>query len=306
MPDSVPSAIPDSFKTQETAGFLEKFWLNHQNTILHAGKQFLLIVLVLVLAWVFVRILDSFLRRLFAKTTRIDPAIERLTLKTTKFAIEFLALLIILDLCGVNTTGLLTMLGTAGLAVGLALKDTLKNLAAGIVLFSTHPFSIGDYIDCGPVSGTIESIGFFSTQLRTADGLFVFVPNGSLWGNPVTNYTRNKLRRADIAVGIDYADDLKKGVSVLTDLMKNDPRILSNPAPQVLVSELADSSVNLQLRFWVEGTNYWKVYWDVKEKLKPSLEDAGLNIPFPQRVLTFANFPVDNPSDANKIEINSK
>jgi len=199
------------------------------------------------------------------------------------------ALLIILDLFGVNTASILTVLGAAGLAVGLAMKDSLSNIAAGLMLLFLRPYKEGDYIDCGSISGTIVEIGLFSTFLKTFDGIFISAPNSTLFGNPVKNYSRNPFRRADITVGIAYGDSLGKALEVLQALLKNHELVQQDPAPQVLVADLAESSVNLTLRYWAKSQDYWNAYWSIKRQLKEVLESAGLNIPFPQRVVTMVN-----------------
>ena len=154
---------------------------------------------------------------------------------------------------------------------------------------------VGDYIDCGSISGTIKEMGLFTTTLSTADGIFIAAPNSAIFGNPVKNYSRNATRRVDITVGISYGDSLPEGLRVLQALMEKNSLILKDPAPQVLVDSLADSSVNLTLRFWVASENYWTAFWQIKGELKPAIESAGLNIPFPQRVVTFVNASETKP-----------
>ena len=195
----------------------------------------------------------------------------------------------ILELLGINTASVLTVVGAAGLAVGLALKDTLSNIAAGIFLLTQHPYKTGDFVECAGMSGSILEIGLFTTKLRTPQGQDIFVPNNSIIAAPITNYSSNKVRRVDITVGIDYGDNLEDGIKLLQAMMDRHPLILKDPAPTVLVAELADSSVNLTLRFWTENDKYWDAYWDIQRNLKAEIEGAGLNIPFPQRVVTFAN-----------------
>lgn len=268
---------------------LVNFWEANRETIIFFGRKALLIILVVLLAWISIRFVVSFIHKMICQASWCDQASERVVHKLSRYGIGFIALLIVLDICGINTASLLTVLGAAGLAVGLALKDTLGNLASGLVLLFIRPYNLGDYIECGNVSGTVKKMGFFTTVLTTPDGLFISVPNTALWGNPIKNYSRNELRRADIVVGVSYSDDIEKGVAALKKLMADTETISDTPAPEVLVAELADSSVNLQLRFWSKTSDYWKSYWAIKNALKPVLENAGLNIPFPQRVVTIVN-----------------
>ena len=187
------------------------------------------------------------------------------------------------------------MLGAAGLAIGLAMKDSLSNIAAGIMLLILRPYKLGDYIDCGSVSGTIQQMGLFSTVLKTPDGLFVSAPNSVVFGTPIKNYSRNPTRRSDITVNIAYADSLPVAVKAMKDILDHEEMVLKDPAPEVLVSELADSSVQLTLRYWTATENYWPAYWSIKGQLKPAIEAAGLRVPFPQRVITFVNAPEQKP-----------
>ena len=264
-------------------------WETHRETIIFLGRKAMMIVLVVLLAWICIRFVISFIHRMVSKASWCDEASERAVNKLFRYAIGFLALLIVLDICGINTASLLTVLGAAGLAVGLALKDTLGNLASGLVLLFIRPYNIGDFIECGTISGAVKKMGFFTTVLTTPDGLYISVPNSAMWGSPIKNYSRNELRRADIVVGVSYSDDIEKGVAELQRLMAETKTIVNDPPPEVLIAELADSSVNLQLRFWSRTADYWTSYWAIKKSLKNVLEDAGLNIPFPQRVVTLVN-----------------
>ncbi|MGN0866993.1 MAG: mechanosensitive ion channel family protein [Oligosphaeraceae bacterium] len=265
---------------------VQTFWQQHQESLLHLGKSLLLGIGILVLAWGIAALARKLILRATRRFDAVDESVGKILAGVARAIIWLFALLIILDLMGINTASILTVLGAAGLAVGLAMKDSLSNIAAGIMLLFLRPYKLGDYIDCGSVSGTIREIGLFTTTLTTPDGLYIAAPNSVLFGSPIKNYSRNPQRRADITVGIDYGDSLAKGVETLLALMKRHPLILQDPAPEVLVSELADSSVNLTLRFWTANQNYWEAYWSVKAQLKDVLEGAGLNIPFPQRVVT--------------------
>ena len=291
MPPEAPPAVESTLHSVADAvrnGNLQTFWQQHQASILHLGKSLLLGLVILLMAWGF----SALARKLILKGTRkfdaVDESVGKILSGVVRTIIWLFAALIILDLLGINTASILTVLGAAGLAVGLAMKDSLSNIAAGLMLLFLRPYKLGDYIDCGSVSGTIREIGLFTTTFTTLDGLFIAAPNSVLFGAPIKNYSRNPRRRADITVGIAYGDSLSQGMQVLLKLMQEHPLILQDPAPEVLVSELADSSVNLTLRFWTESKDYWEAYWSVKAQLKDALEGAGLNIPFPQRVVTLA------------------
>ena len=270
---------------------LIELFKHHQQELIVLGKNLLLSLLVLLLSWLVCRFVRRMIDRAMSKIEKLDPSIANIFYSVARVFIWLFAVLIILDRFGVNTASILTVLGAAGLAVGLAMKDSLSNIAAGLMLLVLRPYKSGDYVDCSSVSGTIRQIGLFATELITVDGMYILVPNSAILTSPVKNYSRNPLRRGDITVGIAYSDSLTVGVDVLLELLKSNEKIMKEPAPEVLVSELADNAVNLTLRFWTANADYWDVYWQVKKQLKPAVEAAGLTIPFPQRVITLTSMP---------------
>lgn len=183
---------------------------------------------------------------------------------------------------GVDTTSLVALLGAAGIAVGLALKDSLQNFASGVMLIMFRPFKAGDFVEAGGATGVVEKISIFSTLMRTPDNKEVIIPNGNIYGNNITNFSARDTRRVDMVFGIGYDSDLKKAKELLQDIISKDERVLSEPAPVIAVSELADSSVNFIVRPWVNSADYWGLYWDMQEKVKLSFDEAGISIPFPQ------------------------
>ncbi len=268
---------------------LMNFWEHNQAAIMHFGKVLVLVLVIILIALLVGRVTRKLIDQAVQKVPSLDHSVGKIFYSIARTFIWLFAVLIILDLFGFNTASLLTVLGAAGLAVGLAMKDSLSNIAAGLMLLLLRPYKVGDYVDCGPVSGTIKEMGLFTTTLSTPDGIFIAAPNSVIFGTPVKNYSRNATRRVDITVGISYGDSLPQGIKILQSLLDGNELILKDPPPQVLVADLADSSVNLTLRFWVPTAKYWDAYWQVKGQLKETIESAGLNIPFPQRVITFAN-----------------
>lgn len=188
-----------------------------------------------------------------------------------------------LDQLGVNTTSALAVLGAAGLAVGLALQSSLSNFAAGVMLIVFRPFKSGDFVEAGGVSGVVETISVFSTTMRTGDNKEVIVPNGQIYGGTIINYSARDTRRIDMVFGIGYDDDIKQARDIMFDIMAKDERILEDPKPVILVSELADSSVNFVVRPWVASGDYWNVRSDLIENIKAAFDEAGISIPYPQR-----------------------
>ena len=184
---------------------------------------------------------------------------------------------------GISTASFLTVVGAAGLAVGLALKDSLGNFASGVMLILFRPFKVGDFVNAGGVSGTVKEITIFNTELATPDNQKVIVPNGAIMGGVITNVTAHPTRRIDLVIGISYEDDTGKAKDILAQLIKEDGRILVEPAPTIAVAELADSSVNIIVRPWVNSPDYWAVRCDLIEKIKLGFDKAGISIPYPQR-----------------------
>lgn len=265
---------------------LPQFWL----LATALGLKLLSALAVFVVTWFAVRLARAALGRLAARglDTTLIPVLGNLAAG----ALYVVGTLVVLDLFGVNTTSLIALLGAAGLAVGLALKNTLQNIAAGFMLLFLRPFQTGDFIGFNDTLGRVRSVGLFTTELDTSDGLYLSIPNGKLWGQTLINYTRNPLRRVEIVAGIAYGDSIETGLAVLRRLVAEEPRILAEPEPAFAVRALSDSSVDLQLRAWTARDDYWDVYWSLMHKLKPALEGEGLSIPFPQRELHIVSQPL--------------
>ncbi len=184
---------------------------------------------------------------------------------------------------GVETTSMIAVLGAAGLAIGLALQGTLSNVASGVMLLILRPFKIGDFVTAGSLSGTIVEIGLFTSEFRTADGIYIMAPNSQIWNTTITNFSRNPTRRIDIVVGVAYDDDLDVAQKALQELMEGEALVLSDPKPETMVKELGDSSVSINMRCWVNTADYWGAFWALNKGAKAAVENAGCSIPFPQR-----------------------
>lgn len=188
-----------------------------------------------------------------------------------------------LEQLGVNTTSALAILGAAGLAVGLALKDSLSNFASGVMLIIFRPFKVGDFVEAGGVSGVVEKIQIISTVMRTGDNREIIIPNSKIYGGTITNNSARDTRRIDLVMGIGYEDDIDKARQIMLDIMAADERIMKDPAPAVALGELADSSVNFTVRPWVGSADYWEVRSDLLEAFKKAFDEKGISIPYPQR-----------------------
>lgn len=184
---------------------------------------------------------------------------------------------------GVQTTSFLAVLGAAGLAVGLALQGSLANFAAGVLIIIFRPFKVGDFIEAGGIAGVVKAISIFTTTLHTPDNKVIIVPNAQVNSGTITNYSANDTRRVDLVIGVSYGDDLDKVRSVIQRVLAADERVLKDPAPQIAVMALADSSVNFTVRPWAKSADYWGLYFDLQEQIKKNFDKEGISIPFPQQ-----------------------
>ncbi len=212
----------------------------------------------------------------------LDPMLTDFVGTILKAVLLLVVVIAALNQLGVDTTSLIALLGAAGLAVGLAVKDSLQNFASGVMLILLRPFKKGDFVEIAGISGVVDQISLFSTQLHTGDNREIIVPNGKIYGDTITNYSARDTRRVDMTFGIGYDDDLKLAKETLEALLAADPRVLDDPAPVVAVAELADSSVNFTVRAWVKSSDYWAVLWDMNEKVKLTFDEKGISIPYPQ------------------------
>ena len=215
------------------------------------------------------------------RTRRVDKTLAPLLSQLARYGILIVTLVIVLSQLGINTTSILAVLGAAGLAIALALQGTLQNLAAGILIIWFRPFNVGEFIEAEGILGSVVEIGLFGTRLRNYDGVFVFATNSRLWNARVINYSREKTRMIEAKVGIAYTASIQAGREALLKTAE-DPRVLPDPKPFVFVDSLGDSSVVLCLRCWVKGTEWWQANVDIREAAKLALDEAGVEIPYPQ------------------------
>ncbi len=194
---------------------------------------------------------------------------------------------------GIPTGSFIAIVGAAGLAIALAFQGTLSHLASGVMLLTFRPFQIGDLVEAGGTSGTVEEIGVFTTTLRTPDNIRIIVPNSKISGDTIKNYSANDTRRIDLVIGVDYGDDLDLAKSTIERIISADERVLDDPAPVVEVDELGASSVDFVVRPWVKTPDYWATRWALTKALKEGIEAAGLSFPFPQRDVHVFNDAAD-------------
>ena len=227
---------------------------------------------------------SSMVRKQMSTLQRVDKTLTPILASTIRYAGFILTLVVALGQFGVQTTSIIAVLGAAGLAIGLALQGTLSNVASGIMLLLLRPFSVGDWIETNSISGTVQEIGLFATQIDTFDNIYITVPNSSIWSATIINNSRHQIRRMDLDIGIGYNSDLNKVEKALITLTK-DKRILSDPEPQFLVVDYADSAILVRLRLYTQYEDFFALNWDLKRRLKPLLDAHNIEIPFPQRVV---------------------
>ena len=251
----------------------------------YSGKLTLAVITLLIGWWLISRLTSSIESMLAAR--KVDRALSSFISSLVSIVLRILLLISVASMIGVETTSFIAMIGAAGLAIGLALQGSLANFAGGVLIMLFRPFRAGDWIEGQGVSGSVDSIQIFHTTLKTADNKVVIVPNGALSNGHITNYSREPRRRADINIGIDYSSDIKRAREVLLDIAK-DPRVQLDPAPVVFVAGLGESAVNISLRVWVATGDFWPVTFEFTEQAKERLTEAGIGIPFPQRVVHLA------------------
>lgn len=248
-------------------------------------------ILILIGGWIVAGWVRRACLRAFNRSKRIDDTVAPFLAAAVRYGVLVIIVVMVLAQFGVQTASIIAALGAAGLAIGLALQGTLSNIAAGLMLLVLRPFNVGDSINAGSVEGAVESIGLFATELRSADGIYLFVPNSEIWNKAIRNFSRNGTRRLDIAVGVAYEDDVEEALEVLRNLVKAEPRLLNEPGPQVTVKNLGESSVDLNVRGWAARSDYWSVVWDLNKNIKKALDAAGISIPYPQRDLRIVDGP---------------
>jgi small conductance mechanosensitive channel len=214
---------------------------------------------------------------------KVDPTLTTFLASLIYIGLQAFIIIAALEKLNIRTASLITVLGAAGLAIGLALQGSLSNFASGVLMIIFRPFKVGDFVEAGGATGFVHEINIFTTIVNTPDHKKVIIPNSSVTGGNITNFNANGTRRIDLVAGISYSDDIDKAKHVLEDILAADQRILKNPEPTVAVVELGDSSVNLVVRPWVKGSDYWDIYFHVTESIKKRFDEEGISIPFPQR-----------------------
>jgi small conductance mechanosensitive channel len=257
---------------QESAAFssiVSMFW----NVVL-AG-------LILVLGWLASKFIVSIMKRYLHKAN-VDALLVNFGTNILYWTLIVVVLIAAMSALGIDTTALIALLGAAGLAVGIALQDSLKNFASGVLLIIFRPFGVGDFVEAGGTNGIVEEITLFTTNMRTGDNRSVIVPNGAIYTDTITNNSARETRRVDMVFGIGYDDDMRQASDIMLNILKTDERVLADPEPTVAVAELADNSVNFNVRPWCANADYWAVKADITEQIKLAFDENNISIPYPQ------------------------
>lgn len=265
-----------SYLSQHLEHAIELFW----NFVPHLASA---LALLLVGLWL-VKLIEAALKKYFDRKD-YDITLEMFVQSLTKYALRVLLIVLIITQLGVKTSSLITVIGAAGLAIGLALQGSLSNFAGGILLLIFKPMKVGDWVSAQGVDGSVEEIGIFSTKIKTFGNQIATVPNGALANGNIVNFNAQNKRRDNIIIGIGYGSDIQEARRIILDLCEKDERIDQDPAPAVVLTELADSSVNLEVRFWADNSVFWDAHFELIENIKGAFDENGIEIPFPQRVV---------------------
>lgn len=246
-------------------------------------------ILILVVGWIVANWVKRKIIQRGQASEKLDDTLTRVFAKTAKILILVVVVMAVLDRFGVETTSLVAVIGALGLAIGLAWQGVLADFAAGIMILVMRPFKVGEVIDIGGTIGIVEEVGLVMTKLNTPDNVAIFMPNSNVWGNNIKNLAENDDRRVDMVIGFGYDDDIDQAKRTIEQVLSEDNRVLDDPAPQVAVSELGGSSVNVIVRPWTKKENYWALKFDLTERIKKRFDEEGINFPYPSQDIYFYN-----------------
>lgn len=245
------------------------------------GMKILGAVVVLIAGLLVIKVVNKSVARVIINR-KIDASLQPFLKSLISALLKVLLIITVMSMVGIEMTSFVAILGAAGLAIGLALSGTLQNFAGGVMILMLKPFKVGDFIEAQGFTGEVREIQIFHTIINTVDNKRIIIPNNGLASNSIINYSAEEKRRVDFSFGIAYGEDVEKAKKIITDILMADERVHKDPLPFVRIGELADSSVNLTTRAWVNTTDYWAVSFDTREKVYEAFLTSGINIPFPQ------------------------
>ncbi len=264
---------------------MEEAMKEGMNLLITYGLKVIGAILILIIGRVIANWAKGKVAHWLERSGTVDQTLKGFLSSFVRYLVLIVTFLAVFSQFGIETTSLIAVFGTAGLAIGLALQGTLSNVAAGVMLLVFRPFKVGDYVEAGGTAGTVKDIRLFFSELATPDNVQILVPNSQVWGTVVKNYSHHATRRVDLAMSIDYTDDIDKAQSVVEQVVKADTRVLADPAPLVVVGNLGESSVDLTIRVWCQSGDYWPLKFDLTKNLKQRFDAEHVTIPFPQRTI---------------------
>lgn len=277
----IASDIPDISEYVENgivkASFFTKLWSNF--------LEYLPTLIVAIIVYVICSIINKIVMKILSKgleRSKIDTTVHGFLKSLVKVVLLCITIIIVLTILRVPMTSIITVVGSAGIAIGLALQSSLSNIAGGVIVLVEKNFRVGDYISINGTEGTVKEISVFATNIISYDNKSVFVPNGIVSNATIINYTREKTRRVDHVMSISYNNDTKKAIAVITEVLKNNSKVLSAPEPFVKVCAFGASSIDISVRAWVNTSDYWDVYYDLLEEIKAAFDENGIIIPYNQ------------------------
>ena len=279
--DSTLQAMTDTFQKIKETPVNE--WLPQlvKQYLVPLGIKILVAILVLIIGRWVIKLLKNWMAK-GLMSRHGDPTVHKFLSNLISVILNFILIIFIISILGVNTSSWVALLASAGLAIGMALSGTLQNFAGGVIIILFRPFKVGDFIAAQGQEGVVKEIQIFNTIILTMDNKVIHIPNGILSTGVMTIFTKEDTRRVDWTVSISYGDDYDKAKAALLRLCDEDPRILKEPAPFVEIGQLSDSSVDIKMRAWVKSPDYWPVFFAMNEKVYKTLPEEGLNFPFPQ------------------------
>jgi small conductance mechanosensitive channel len=248
------------------------------------GVNVILAAALLIIGMIVAGTIRKTIRSAASKSTRFDDTLGSFFASIAYYGVMAVVLIAVLGRFGVSTTSLVAVLGAMTLAIGLALQGTLSNLAAGVMIVFFRPYKLGDFVEIAGQAGSVKDINLFTTVLATGDNKQIIVPNGSAWGDVITNYSANGTRRVDFTFSIDYSDDIGKAMGIIQDTLRADDRVHKNPEVFTAVSAHGASSVDIVTRVWCEGSDYWGIYFDGLKNVKEAFDANSISIPYPHQV----------------------
>ena len=270
------------FSTTITSEMVNEFIAKALNASIDLGGRILAALIIFIIG----KILVNWANKLFAKMLekrKVEPSIQSFLKSIVNITLLVLLFLAVIGKLGIELTSFAALLASAGVAVGMALSGNLSNFAGGVIILVFRPYKVGDYIEASTgAAGTVTDIQIFHTVLTTPDNKVVFAPNGAMSGAVVTNYSRKDTRRVDFLFGVEYGTDFNQAKSIIMEVNNKDGRILKDPAPFVELGALADSSVNITVRVWVNAADYWAVNFDMNKNVYATFNEKGISFPFPQ------------------------